>query len=74
MNRVHCTVRPNKKETQKSRTYFPTKIELFIKYNFHCYKVQLIFFYLTPKLSCNAHAWPSKNNVKFQGQNQVVQN
>ena len=66
---VH-TVRPNKKETRKS-SYFPTKIELFIKYNFHCYTVQFI---LTPKLSWLAHAWPSKNNVTFQCQNQVAQN
>ena len=48
--RVHYTVRPNKKETRMSR-YFSTKIELFIKYNFHCYKVQFIFFHLTPKSS-----------------------
>ena len=69
----YYTVRPNKKETRKS-SYFTTEIESLLKYSFHCYKVQFIFFHLTPKMSCNAHAWPSKNNVKFQCQNQVAQN
>ena len=67
------TVRPNTKETQKS-SYFSIEIESFIKYYFHCYKVQFIFFHLTPKMSCYADAWPSKNNVKFQCQNQVARN
>ena len=67
------TERPNKKETRKS-SYFSTEIESFMKYHFHCYKVQFIFFHLTPKMICYAHAWPSKNNVKFQCQNQVAQN
>ena len=58
------TVRPNKKETRKS-SYFSTDIESFIIYHFNCSKVQFIFFHLTPKLSCNAHAWPSKNNLNF---------
>ena len=67
------TVRPNKKETRNS-SYFPTKIESFIKYNFHCYKVHFIFFHLIPKVNCNVHAWPSKKNLKCQCQNQVAQN
>ena len=69
---VLCTV-PNKKETRKS-SYFSTEIESFIKYEFHSYKVQFIFFHLTPKMRCNTNAWPSKNNVNFQCQNQVAQN
>ena len=50
-NKTQYTVRPNKRETRKS-SYFPTEIESFIKYNFHCYKVHFIFFHLTPKISC----------------------
>ena len=56
------------------RAVVSTDIESFIKYNFHLCKVQFIFFHLTSKLICNAHAWPSKTNVNFQCQNQVAQN
>ena len=45
-----------------------------MKYGLNCYKVQFIFFHLTPNMGCNAYAWPSKNNVKLQCQNQVAQN
>ena len=47
-----------KKETRKNSN-FPTDIESFIQYNFHCYKVQLIFFHLTHnmhKMSSTARA------------------
>ena len=49
-------------------------IKLFTKYNFHHYKVHFIFFLMTQNIRCNDRAWPSKNNVKCQCQNQVVQN
>ena len=46
--REHFPVRPNKNETRKS-SYFLTEIESFIKYNFHFYKVQFIFFHFDTK-------------------------
>ena len=38
---------------RKPERHFSTNIDFFfcIKYNFHCYKVPLFFFHLTPKLT-----------------------
>ena len=57
----------HKKGNRKYKLFWRNESK-FTKYtcNVHCYKDQFIFFHSTPNMSCNAHAWPSKNNVKFQ--------
>ena len=39
----------------------------------YCYKIQFIFFHLTPVTRCIGHAWPSTNHFKCWCQNWFAQ-